>query len=91
MTETGCNLAVGCGHGQFPRPIIRPDGTFDVDRTYRLEVGPISINPAPPAHFSGSVNGSRFMLTVMPTGASLPPAIYSMTRTSAGACPIPCV
>ena len=91
VTETGCNLAVGCGHGQFPRPIIRPDGTFDVDRTYRLEVGPISINPAPPAHFSGSVNGSRFMLTVVPTGASLPPASYSMTRTSTGACPIPCV
>src|SRR5712692_10175403 len=20
VTETGCNLAVGCGHGQFPRP-----------------------------------------------------------------------
>jgi len=91
VTETECNLAVGCGHGQFPRPSIRSDGTFDADGTYRLEVGPVSIDPAPPAHFSGSVNGSRFMLTVVPTGASLPPASYSMTRTSAGSCPIPCV
>ena len=61
VTETGCNLAVGCGHGQFPRPSIRSDGTFDADGTYRLEVGPVSINPAPPAHYSGSVNGSRLM------------------------------
>src|SRR5713101_1604795 len=31
VSDTGCNLAVGCGHGQFPRPIIRSDGTFDID------------------------------------------------------------
>ena len=49
-----CNLAVGCGHGQFPRPTIRADGTFDVDGTYRIEAGPISIQIAPPAHFSGT-------------------------------------
>jgi hypothetical protein len=49
VTDTGCNLAVGCGHGQFPRPIIRAGGTFNVDGTYRIEVGPISIEPAPPA------------------------------------------
>src|SRR6266853_6417893 len=55
VAGSGCNLAVGCGHGQFPRPIIRADGTFDIDGTYRIEVGPISIDPAPPGHFSGSV------------------------------------
>ena len=90
VTETGCNLAVGCGHGQFPRPIIRADGTFDVDGTYRVEVGPISIEPAPPAHFSGVVTGSRLTLRVVPSG-SLPPASYSITPTAAGTCPIPCV
>jgi hypothetical protein len=91
VTETGCNLAVGCGHGQFQRPIIRADGTFDVDGTYRIEVGPISIEPAPPAHFSGSMAGSRLILTVVPTAGSLQPASYSMTPTSTGTCSIPCV
>ena len=91
VTETGCNLAVGCGHGQFPRPLVRAAGTFEVDGTYRIEVGPISIEPAPPAHFSGSVVGSRLILTVVPTVASLPPASYSMTPTTTGSCPIPCV
>ena len=90
VTDTGCNLAVGCGHGQFPRPIVRADGTFDVDGTYRIEVGPISIEPAPPAHFSGVVTGSRLILTVMPSG-SLPPASYAVTPTTAGTCPVPCV
>jgi hypothetical protein len=47
----GCDLVVGCGHGQFPLPVVRTDGTFDVNGTYRIEVGPISINPAPPATF----------------------------------------
>src|SRR5579864_3055499 len=90
VTDTGCNLAVGCGHGQFPQPTIRADGTFDVDGTYRIEVGPISIEPAPPAHFSGVVIGSRITLTVMPSGP-LPAATYSITPTSAGTCPVACV
>lgn len=91
VSDTGCNLAVGCGHGQFSRPIVRPDGTFDVDGTYRIEVGPISIDPAPPAHFSGFVTGSRLILNVVSTAGSPPPASYAMTPTTAGTCPIPCV
>jgi hypothetical protein len=91
VSDTGCNLVVGCGHGQFPRPTLRADGTFDVDGTYRIEVGPISIEPAPSAHFSGSVVGSRLMLTVVPSLASLPPASYSITLTGTGACVVPCV
>jgi hypothetical protein len=90
VTDAGCNLAVGCGHGQFPRPIIRGDGTFTVDGTYRIEVGPISIEPAPPARFFGVITGSRLTLGVTPSG-SPPPASYSMAPTTAGACPIPCV
>src|SRR5438132_1576362 len=90
VADTVCNLAVGCGHGQFSRPTIRADGTFDVDGTYRIEVGPISIEPAPPAHFSGVVTGSRMTLNVMPSG-SLPASVYSMTPTTAGTCPTPCL
>ena len=91
VADAGCNLAVGCGHGQFPRPIIRTDGTFDVEGTYRIEVGPVSIEPAPPAHFSGSITDSRLILTVVPTAGSPQPASYSMTRTGAGTCPVACV
>jgi hypothetical protein len=84
VTDTGCTLTVGCGHGQFPQPMIRADGTFDVDGTYRVEVG-VSIDPALPAHFSGVVTGSRLVLRVAPSG-SLSPASYSMTPTTAGTC-----
>ena len=90
VTETICNVVVGCGHGQFPPPVVGTDGIFEVDGTYRVEAGPVSINPAPPAHFSGSVSGSRLILIVIPTG-SLPPASYSMTPASAGTCTVPCV
>jgi hypothetical protein len=91
VTDGGCNLAVGCGHGQFPKPVVRADGTFDVDGTYRIEAGPVSIEPAPPAHFSGSVTGSSVTLTVVPTAASLQRATYVLRPSPPGACPIPCV
>ena len=90
ITDTTCNLVVGCGHGVFTRPTLRADGTFDIDGTYRIEVGPISIQPAPPAHFSGVVSDTRLILRVTPSG-SLPPASYSMTPAIAGACSVPCV
>ncbi|HEX4566062.1 MAG TPA: hypothetical protein VH138_05495 [Vicinamibacterales bacterium] len=90
VTATICNLVVGCGHGQFPPPVVRVDGTFDVDGTYRIEVGPVSTNPAPAAHFSGSVTGSQLIVNVTPSG-SLPPASYLMTPTSTGTCSAPCV
>jgi hypothetical protein len=91
VTDTGCNLVIGCGHGQFLRPTLRADGTFDIDGTYRIEIGPISVDPAPPAHFSGSLVSSRLMLTVVPSVTSLPQASYSMTLTGAGTCTVPCV
>src|SRR5207245_6451825 len=89
VAATGCDLTVGCGHGQFPRPALRGDGTFEIDGTYRVEVGPASANPAPPAHFSGALSGSRLTLTVAPEGDA--PASYSMTMTTPGTCGVPCV
>jgi hypothetical protein len=91
VTDTACNLVVGCGHGQFPQPTLRADGSFDIDGTYRIEAGPISIEPGPPAQFSGSVTGSRLTLTVVPSVASVPSASYSMTLTGTGTCLVPCV
>jgi hypothetical protein len=67
VTDEGCNLVVGCGHGVFSRPIVRGDGSFDVDGTYRIEVGPISIAPAPPAHFSGEYTEARMTKTTAGT------------------------
>lgn len=85
VTDAGCNLIAGCGHGQFSRPTIRANGTFEVDGTYRVEIGPVSIDPAPPAHFSGSIDTSRLIITVVPS-SSIPPATYAMTPTTPGEC-----
>jgi len=67
------------------------DSRFDVNGTYRIEVGPISIEPAPPARFSGSVTGSQLTLTVVPSAASLSSAVHSMTLTGTGTCVVPCL
>ena len=85
-----CNMIAGCGHGVFPRPTIRDDGTFDVDGTYRIEVGPVSIDPPPPAHFSGSISGSTLTLTVVP-GGSISKATYTMQASATVACGVRCV
>jgi hypothetical protein len=92
VTAATCDLVAGCGHGQFPSPTVRADGTFDVDGTYRIEVGPISINPAPPATFSGVVNGQTLTVTVTPRDPSIRPATYVLRPTSGtGTCTVPCV
>jgi len=91
VTEQGCNLTSGCGHGQFARPIVRADGTFDVDGTYRIEVGPIGITPPPPAHFSGLVVGSTVTVSVTPSDPAIRPATYTLAPASPGKCAVPCV
>jgi hypothetical protein len=92
VTAATCDLVAGCGHGQFPAPALRADGTFDVDGTYRIEVGPISINPAPPATFSGVLNGQTLTVTVTPRDPSTRPATYVLQLTNGtGTCTVPCV
>jgi hypothetical protein len=88
----GCDLVVGCGHGQFAQPDVHADGTFAISGTYRIEVGPISINPAPPAMFSGVLKGQTLTLSVTPSDPSLRPASYMLQLTNdAGTCAVPCV
>jgi hypothetical protein len=88
----GCDLTVGCGHGQFPPPVIHADGTFEVNGTYRIEGGPVSINPAPPAMFSGILSGQTLTLRVTPGDPSLRPASYVLQPTNGtGKCAVPCV
>ena len=92
VAQDACDLVVGCGHGQFPLPAVRADGTFGVEGTYRIEAGPVSVNPAPPATFSGDVRGQTLTLTVTPSASSLPPASYALHLTSAsGRCTVPCL
>src|SRR6516225_8352323 len=57
VAADGCDLVVGCSHGRFPVPVVGADGTFTVEGTYRVEAGPVSISPAPPATFSGVLKG----------------------------------
>src|SRR5262249_49576243 len=92
VAPDGCDLVAGCGHGRFPSPVVRADGTFDVAGTYRVEVGPISINPAPPAMFSGVVSGQTLTIGVAPSDPSTRPASYVLQLTNAsGKCAVPCV
>ncbi len=92
VAADSCDLVVGCGHGQFPSPAIHPDGTFEANGTYRIEAGPMSVNPAPPATFSGVLSGQTLMLSVTPSDASLRPASYVLQLTNGtGKCAVPCV
>jgi hypothetical protein len=92
VAETGCDLVVGCGHGQFAPPLLHADGTFEVTGTYRLEIGPIGITPPPPAAFSGVLRGQTLILHVTPGDPSLRPASYALQLTNgAGKCAVPCV
>jgi len=92
VAADGCDLVVGCGHGHFPQPVLRADGTFEVNGTYRIEVGPISINPAPPATFTGVLKGQTLTLSVMPSDPSLRPASYVLQPTNGTSkCAVLCV
>jgi hypothetical protein len=87
----GCDFVVGCGHGHFPVPLVGTDGTFQVDGTYRIEAGPISIDPAPPAKFTGVVSGQTLTLTVAQRDG-LRSVSYVLQLTSAsGGCRTSCV
>jgi len=91
VTESSCNFTAGCGHGQFPRPQVTANGTFQVDGTYRIEVGPISVQPAPRAQFYGSVTGSKLVLTVTPTDKSVSVTSYTLILNGTGTCSVVCV
>lgn len=77
-------LIVGCGHGEFPTPDLRSDGTFDVDGTYRIEAGPVSIDPPPPAHYSGSLTNATLTLRVAPMSGEA--ATYHLRLSATATC-----
>jgi hypothetical protein len=91
-TDQGCDLVVGCGHGQFPKPPVQANGTFSIAGTYRIEAGPVSINPAPPANFSGTISATMISITVIPSDPTLQQASFMLSFTSGtGRCTVPCL
>ena len=84
MVQTTSTLIVGCGHGEFPTPTLRSDGTFDVDGTYRIEAGPVSTDPPPPAHYSGSLTNTTLTLRVAPMSGAV--ATYHLRMDANGTC-----
>ncbi len=82
-------LIAGCGHGEFPTPDIRNDGTFDVEGTYRIEAGPISNDPPPAARYSGSLTNTTLTLVVTPSLSTITPATFRLHMDPGGTCPGP--
>jgi len=92
VTAEQSELIAGCGHGRFATPLVREDGTFDVEGTYRIEAGPVGIEPAPPAAFSGTVKGHTLTLAVTPSDPSIGRGSYVLQWTSAaGGCAVRCL
>jgi hypothetical protein len=90
VTASSCTLRAGCGHGEFNRPATLTNGTFEVDGTYRIEVGPVSVDPPPPAHYSGSISGAILTLTVVPS-KDAQPATYILRLNGSGNCSPACL
>jgi hypothetical protein len=87
-----CDFVAGCGHGRFPPPVVDRTGAFTVEGTYRIEAGPIGIEPAPPATFAGVLAGDTLTLIVTPRDPAQRRAVYTLRLTNAGGrCSVPCV
>jgi len=92
VAPEGCDFVAGCGHGQFPRPTVHADGSFAVQGTYRIEVGPVSANPPPPARFNGTLSNGTLAVTVTPSDPTLQPFTSQLQLTNdVTKCSVPCV
>jgi len=92
VADQGCDFVAGCGHGRFPAPEVVRDGTFTVIGTYRIEAGPIGLDPPPPATFSGVLTGNTLALTIVPSGTSARPMSYVLRLTGgSGRCGVLCL
>jgi hypothetical protein len=59
----------------FRHPLFVPTARSRSMAPYRIEAGPISINPAPPAMFSGVLRGQTLTLSVTSSDPSPPTCI----------------
>ena len=90
VTSTNVRVSAGCGFGSFPTPAVEPDGHFEADGTLGIGGGPIPPDPiAPPAHFSGVVQGTSMILTARSGANTYGPWIVKLgdLRPCAPPCP----
>jgi hypothetical protein len=69
----------GCGHGEFPTPQLGRAGSFDVDGTFAISVGPPPLpgNVDPPARFLGTVSGTQLTIRIeQRNGTSYGPIVF---------------
>lgn len=91
VRTTSITLVAGCGHGEIPTPMIRPDGTFETEGTYRIEAGPVSQDPPPPAHYSGVLTNTMLTLKVEPSVPSLSAATFVFRSDPKATCAPRCL
>lgn len=72
VQQGSASLAAGCGHGSFPLPTPRRDGTFEADGTFGFQGGPPPQGGAsyPPARFVGQTDGIHMTLTIQRSGSA---------------------
>src|SRR3982750_495105 len=63
--DTAMHLHIGCTFGDVSgRVPVDASGRFDVAGSYTLRAYPITIGPAVPARFTGTIDGDRIVVTV---------------------------
>ena len=62
--DTAMHLHIGCTFGDVSgRVPVDANGRFDVAGSYMLRAYPITVGPAVPARFTGSIDGDRIVVT----------------------------
>src|SRR5881398_1392950 len=62
--DTAMHLHIGCTFGDVSgRVPVDANGRFDVTGSYMLRAYPITVGPAVPARFTGTVDGDRIVVT----------------------------
>ena len=62
--DTAMHLHIGCTFGDVSgRVPVGADGRFDVAGSYTLRAYPITVGPAVPARFTGTIDGDRVVVT----------------------------
>ena len=62
--DTAMHLHVGCTFGDVSgRVRVDANGRFDVAGSYMLRAYPITVGPAVPARFTGTIDGDRVVIT----------------------------
>ena len=62
--DTAMHLHIGCTFGDVSgRVAVDATGKFEVSGSYMLRAYPITVGPAVPARFTGSIDGDRVVVT----------------------------